>query len=271
MDLKDTLKTLMELGVSTGEVRTVGNIPFVVAPKDWDVKSLENHVFNAHREHPERKVATVQVRTPESFVEYWKLFSDQDSQAFASDVDCRVIGILDYHHAGSEMAARWTKHQVHLQLEKTDEWKTWLKNDGKQMDQTSFAEFLEDNAPDIINPVAATFVECARELRAKSDMDFKSKFNPVSGAVEFGYTETVQGKMGSGTIEIPENFTIAVPVFLGMRKVQIGARFRFRVNGGKLTLWYQLYRPGYEERSAFEAATASISEQIGKHVFLGKP
>ncbi len=39
------------------------------------------------------------------------------------------------------------------------EWDTWQSKDGEKCNQMDFAEFVEDNAPDIVNPDAATILE----------------------------------------------------------------------------------------------------------------
>ena len=272
MELNETIKRLMDIGAGMADVRQAGGVPFIVAPKEFDVKSLEPLIYNEHREFPERKVANVEVRTPGSFISYWTQFFDDGSQAFADDQNSRVMACLDYHFPTAEREARWRKHWVTLQLEKTDEWKTWLGKNGTAMDQEAFAEFLEDNAPDIIDPVSTKLAEYARELKSTTGTEFRSKIDPKSGAIEFTYQESVAGKIGkSGSIDVPERFTIAIPIFLGMSKVTIEARFRFRAPGGKLSLWYQLYRPKYHEREAFQGAIADIEKAIGKHVFIGKP
>lgn len=245
--------------------------PYVIIPEGHQVANLKDLFFNEFREHPQRKTGNVQVQQVASFTEYWGLYADEDSRAFADPATGSVLAILDYHHASSERTARWGKHRVTLALTKTDEWKTWKAQDGKPQTQGDFADFLEDNAPDIIEPNAATFIEAARDLRAKSEVNFQSAQVAKDGSINFAYQEETKGSFGKANMEIPERFTIAIPVFDGMDKVKIQARLRYRINGGKLSMWYSLHRADYHEREAFRLVVNQIEEKTGQHVFIGEP
>ncbi len=48
------------------------------------------------------------------------------------------------------------------------------------------------------------------------------------------------------------------------------ALLRFRVNGGKLVLWYTLIRPEEVMRTAFIAARNVIAEKLGVDVINGQ-
>lgn len=245
--------------------------PAVVVPDGHKVVFLEQAVFNEHRHAPERKTGSLQVQQAASFLEYWSLYADEDSRAFADPATASVLAILDYHHSSAERTARWGKHRVTLTLTKTDEWKAWKAMDGKQQTQADFADFLEDNAPDIVEPTAATFVDAARDLRAKSEVSFTSAHSAKDGSINFAYQEETKGSFGKAQMEIPERFTIALPVFDGMDKVRVQARLRYRINQGKLTMWYSLHRADYHEREAFQLVVNQIQEKTGRHVFIGKP
>lgn len=269
-DTLDKIQALSIEGVGADSVAG-GTHPFVIVPKDYRVETLEKLVFNEYREHPWRKQGNVQVQQVASLLEYWSLYADEDSRAFADPETASVLAILDYHHSSAERTARWRQHRCTLTLHKTSEWQTWKGEDGKQQTQADFADFLEDNAPDIIEPNAATFVEAARDLRAKSEVTFQSAQVAKDGSINFAYQEETKGSFGKANMEIPERFTIAVPVYDGMDKVRIQARLRYRINGGKLTMWYSLHRADYHEREAFQLVVNQIQEKTGRHVFIGKP
>ena len=66
------------------------------------------------------------------------------------------------------------------------------------------------------------------------------------GNVRLDYTADVSGSTGrSGEIVVPEMIKIGIPVHdgLGAPKYAFDARFRYRLNGGALTIWYELVRP----------------------------
>ena len=125
-------------------------------------------------ERPHRIKQTIAVRDCKSFLDYWKLYSDSDSRAFADRDKSLISAVLDYHQTGEPQSPRWGSHRLMLTLRFTEEWKTWTGKNGVKMTQAEFAEFLEDNALDIIEPSSATMVECASTLQYR-------RFHPRDG------------------------------------------------------------------------------------------
>jgi uncharacterized protein YfdQ (DUF2303 family) len=269
-----TLKEAVRLGQLIGEPKTatVNGIPFAVIPADAKVEDLTKFLYNQYGERPHRKVATVKVLDAASFIEYWTQFADDNSRAFADETKSTVLGVLDYH-AAREGAPRWGDHRVQLMLRHSEEWKTWTGHNGqpRKMTQMEFAEFIEDNTPDIVNPRAADMLEMARTLQAKADVDFSSAIRTNNGQVQLKYTENVKGTYGAGNVEIPEEFTISIPVYVGSPRVTIRARLRYRLNSGKIAIWYDLLRADAVERDAFMATLEEIRTGIGVTVINGSP
>ena len=285
-DLKQVVDKLLATGAAQGIVKVdTGGVPAALVPAGYNLVSLESHIYNAHRDFPERKSGDVIVDESSSFLAYWGLFHSEDSQVFADQDDNKLLAVLDYHGVG-EKQPQWKTHRCTLQLKTTDEWDEWTAENRKPKGQGDFAEFLEDHIPDIVpmeiaptkagsGPAVkidgAGFVELARDLKAKADVSFDSKVVQESGSVRFGYTETVQGGMGAkGEVSIPDRFRISIPVYLGSAKVSIEVRLRYRINSGKLTMWYDLYRSAYVQRKAFEEVIATVEQGIGKKVFIGR-
>lgn len=217
---------------------------------------------------PHRVKQSVVVRECKSFLDYWNLYSDIESRAFADRDKNQVVAVLDYHQTGDPNLARWGSHRLTLTLRFTEEWKTWTGKNGVKMTQAEFAEFLEDNALDIVEPSSATMVECASTLQAKNDVEFEQATNLQTGQVQMRYKEDIRGSWSNGNIEIPKRFSILVPVYDGQEAVRVDARIRFRLSGSKLTFWYQLHYKERLERAAF----AAIVEQVaagGVSVFNG--
>ncbi|MEA3413160.1 MAG: DUF2303 family protein [Pseudomonadota bacterium] len=70
------------------------------------------------------------------------------------------------------------------------------------------------------------------------------------------YVEEVKGSAGAkGDITIPEVFSLGIRPFKGMVPCELKARFRYRINGGQLSMLYKLHRPG-------KIADADIVEEI---------
>lgn len=266
-----TIAELLKLGRASTEVRTAGNTPFVVIPKDHEVVGLERFVDNARCEHPLRKRSVVKVLDTLSFCQYYTLFADTNSRVFADETSSKILAILDYHGAGSEGAPRWGEHRIDLTLRHSEEWETWNSKDGEKFAQAEFAEFLEDNTPDIQVPAAAFMLDVARSLSAKSSVEFSSAIRLSDGSVQFKYSEQVQGSCGGGNIEVPEQFQIAIPIYIGCERVAVVARLRYRITGGRLTFWYNLLRPVDIKRAGFIAVRTAIADTLNINIVNGSP
>jgi uncharacterized protein YfdQ (DUF2303 family) len=86
------------------------------------------------------------------------------------------------------------------------------------------------------------------------------------------YQEEVKGSVETkgGTMKVPDCFTLKLPVFLGGVVYQVDARLRYRINDGKLLIWYDLHRPHKVVEAATAAVTASIRKGIGEDpMYLG--
>ena len=107
-----------------------------------------------------------------------------------------------------------------------DRWKTWASKSEKQFTQSDFAEFIEGNNADILEPSGADMLEVARDLKASNGCNFESKVTPKNGQIQMRYTEQIDGKVGTGGLEVPEFFKLSIPVFYGEEPITISARLR---------------------------------------------
>jgi uncharacterized protein YfdQ (DUF2303 family) len=247
-----------------------GEFPFTILPNGYSIHSLEKFVFNEHNDAPERKNGNVAVLDVASFCEYYTLFSDENSRVFADETQGSFLAILDYHGA-RDGGPRWGKHRMAMSLRASEEWVVWSGKDAEKFNQMDFAEFIEDNAPDIITPNAATMLEVAKDLRAKTDVDFGSAIRTSNGSVQFKYSEQVKGTYGAGNIDVPEQFTISIPVHIGSERVSLTARLRYRLNAGKLVFWYNLLRASAVQREAFFIAHRTIADMLNITLINGNP
>jgi uncharacterized protein YfdQ (DUF2303 family) len=240
-----------------------GNVPYVLVPDGCEAKPMPELVYNEHSLHPERIKQSVTVLDPESFINYYALFSDVNSRVFADETTLKVLAILDYHAAGDGNAPRWGSHKLTLALRHSAQWLTWLNQNNKQMTQQQFAEFLEQNAVDITDPNGATLREIAEDLEATVDVDFASAQRQAGGKVNFKYTETTKTTVSGGNvITVPDNFSLAVPVFIGGPPVSMGAFLRYRIKDQKLVFFYTLFRPEEVVRTAFAGARQAVADGI---------
>lgn len=265
------IKEIVHLGRQAGEIHTTPNgLPYAVIPVDAQIVDMTKYVHNDYAERPHRKKGTVTALDAASFIAYYQLFADEHSRVFADETRACVLAVLDYHGIGDN-APRWGQHRINLTLRQSEEWKRWYGADGKKLTQVDFAEFIEDNAPDIVTPSAATMLEVARDLTAKTDADFGSAIRLNNGSVQFKYSEQIKASFGGGQLEIPEQFLIAIPVHVGGERVKVTARLRYRLNSGKLTFWYDLLRADVVLREAFLAVQKQIADGLAITIINGSP
>lgn len=268
-----TIAEIAKLARQAGQSIDIGGVPYAVIPTDCKIEDLSRFRFNDYAATPHRKKVSVNVMDAASFIEYYQQFSDENSRVFADETQSIVKAVLDYHGAHSEGSPRWCQHILILKLRPAPEWTVWTEKNGqaRKMTQMDFAEFIEDNAPDIVEPNAATMLEMARTLQAKTDVDFSSAIRMSNGQIQCTYNEQVKGTYGSGKVDIPEQFKISIPVYVGGERTPIIARLRYRLQNGKLSIWYDLLRHSEVERKAFTAQIAAIKDTLKIAVINGMP
>ncbi len=264
------LAKCIDIGVAMCTAQTEEKIHYLTIPEGHELQSLKDlqYPFGVP---PERIIATVQLRDAASFCRYYSLFADERSRIFAEPDKQSFAAILDYHGvgAGDVRKPEFLSHKALFQMVLDERWKTWAAKSEKQFNQVDFAEFIEDQATDILDPPGAAVLEVARDLKASISGSFESKVVPKNGSVALRYSETVNGKVGSGSIDVPEFFTLSIPVFYGEEPVTVSARLRYRIAGGQLTFTYKLYRTAWLVDQAFQRAAASISDTLKCDVLMG--
>ena len=259
---------LTRKGIGVQDVE-MGTHSFIVIPNDCKVESLERFTFNEHQERPERVRQSITVLDPESFIAYYALFSDTQSRVFANEPASTVVGILDYHAAGEGNAPRWGHHKLTLKMEFSEAWKQWTGLNNNVMTQMKFAEFLEQNAVDISDPTPSRIIEVARDLDGTTEVQFGGGTRTQSGNVSFKYTATTKTSVGGAQIEVPERFTLFIPIHVGGPRMEIDALLRYRLKEGALTFFYTLVRSEEAQRTAFISARQLIADKLGITIING--
>jgi uncharacterized protein YfdQ (DUF2303 family) len=246
----------------------VGNIYLVTRRDGHSVIDLTG---DEYRELPKRKVGNVVMRDVPSFAAYWAKHADLDvSEVYANREGLAVTAVLD---ANGPEDAGWGHHRLVLKLVHSEAYKAWQALDGRLLDQEAFAEFLDDNRADVVEPSAAELLEIAQTIQGTSKVDWQAGHRLVDGQRRIGYTETNSATAGTkGELAIPAVITIGVPIFDGAAaRHAITARFRHRITGGKLQLMYKLDRPADVVTAAFDAVVADVADQCAATVMRGTP
>jgi uncharacterized protein YfdQ (DUF2303 family) len=259
------LDAVLNAGSALGDAKAVphGVIPYAVIPEGATVEELERLMPS-----PARARATVTAKSAETFSAYVNRFKEPATAVFADQEKFTLVGIIDYHALGEP---GWREHRVSYGAPRSLEWQTWRTNSGKRMGQADFAQFIEDNVVDIRDPDGAAVLEVSRNLQAKKAVDFSSSLRLSDGAQQFSYSETVDGSTVKGTIKVPEEFTLGIPVFFGGIMYEVRARLRYRIESGKLQLWYDLYRPEHIEKDAFAEVCSAIGTATAIEIWEGVP
>jgi len=236
------------------------------AGEHWE----EHDTSDPHPEHPRRARGTVQVHDAASFITaintrtsdpaLVNVYADEEKQALVAVLNddlATVPGHRDY--------------RVSLALRPTPEWSAWKGGQGLG-EQQRFAERIEDGEPEITDPSPAVMLEIAQTFHASVGVEFRSATRLNDGNQQFTYVEDTKASAGAkpGAVTIPATFELAVKPFVGSERFAVTARLRYRINGGKLQIGYQLVRPEDVERAAFADVVAATEAGLAC-TFLAGP
>jgi len=266
------LKTPIEIASNTDAA-----IRRVALPPGW---KLEEHDDERNLAAPLRKTALVRVRDSESFVEYVKRhgsLTDCTIWCAANYVEGKVAFQAIINDNGADPgAAHWRDHKAFFTPEFSEEWRRWTSQNKKQMTQTDFASFLEDNLKDVASvdgsglPSGSAMLEMAIAFEATQDMRFKSAIRLQNGGVNLSFVQDDDAQTLQ-KMAVFERFAIGIPVFWNGDPYQVDARLRYRVRDGKLVFWFELVRTDKILEAAAQTVISVIREKTGNPFFFGDP
>lgn len=221
--------------------------------------------------NPRRATGASQVLNVEGMVALWTKNASAASEMFANPEDLVISAVFNADEGAGGLAGH-RDHRALLTLRTTAAWEAWMGVNGQLLDQTVFAEFLEDRIVDVQEPSGATMLELAQTFEQTSRVDFKSAVAPTSGVRQLVYEETATAKAGhAGQIEIPTTFVVALQPFEASAAYRVTARFRYRITNGVLKIGFRLDRPEDVLREAFNDVAESVSQGCDTVVLLGSP
>lgn len=219
---------------------------------------------------PDRVRTRVTMNSVASFVAYLNEFKTPDTRVFANTLAAPYlfVAVIDYHK--KDGTAQWGSHVVVLSLTPTDEFKKWEGKDGDVFDQVNFAQFIEENVNDIVAPDGATMLELALTLEASQGMQFKGRVNLNNGDIGLLCDVNTDMKAGKdGTLAIPKEILIRIPIFRGVAPIDLKARFRTTVRPPTVGLSYQLIRLNAAVDKVIEATYDMITHEAAVPVYAG--
>lgn len=223
--------------------------------------------IEARKENPDRKKGIYAVSDVDAFLQYLEKHGEDHTELWANDKKGTIRAVINAHTDRDDIWPGWEDHVVTLRLPFSKDWLEWVNHDGQQMSQAAFAEFIEDHLPNFVTPSGADMLELAQTFQATSTVDFESSQRLKSGETTLAYVETTNAKAGTkGALTIPDTFELALQVHERGPVYRVQARFRYRINGGNLTLAYRLSRIDDVRRHAFDEVSAVVRE-TGRQVW----
>lgn len=243
----------------------LGNVYVLSTPQGVQKIDLTG---DEYRDKPRRTRRHVTVDDLASFEHYWDAHHDNRSEVYADPKTATITAILDAPTPGQP---DWEAHQLILALTHTDAWLAWTAQHNQYVLQRQFAEHVEDRLRDFVTPDGATMLEVAQTLHTTTTASFRSGYRLVDGQRQFAYTEQIEGRAGTtGTLEIPERFTIGVEVFKGDGNAEaITGRLRYRVDGDRLVLGYALEDIEDVRDRAFRLYVDALAGQLAVPIISG--
>lgn len=266
-----------------------GDATFIVLPQGKTLKDITPEL-EKYLPAPRRMRGTTSLTTAAAFLKFLERFSKPtETVVFADPTRSapKLTAIFDYHKV--DHTPQFGVHRAEYAPKLSDPWNTWVGNDDTEMPQGDFAEFIEENLPDIIVPhlddpnlktfaslVDGTFaepsqlLELSRGMQVNVNAQVRGAVTLANGAIQVQYAEVHADGEGQ-PLKVPNLFQIAVPVFEGGAAYVMGARLRYRVADRRVLWRYLLVRPDIVFKAAFDEVVQQVEQEANVPVFHGAP
>lgn len=253
LDTTDRAQTIIAGTTDHGEALTISQ---TVRRSMDGSETVERRTNEYTLAAPFRPRGTTNVRSVDSLIKIADMFAEEQPgrQVAFNYLDQRSITVIHNYLGG------WGDHRAVYVTEPTPEWAAWQELDGRMMNQTTFAELLQDLRHTIVEPDAADIVQIARTFTATKKAHFESGVRLESGDVQFSFAEETQAKAGprGGTVEIPETITLNLPLFRdSFTTSKVTLEFRYDASPDGLKLGYRIER----KAALIETAWAELVDQ----------
>ncbi len=273
---------MSEIVTNPSEVREIERIAReAIEPKPFKAEGYKDMIalpenltlydLDDFRDLPERIKRTVECTDITTLNRYWDKFADQYAELYADLDRLQICARLDEHRVfpsqvtdeATSVSPQWGDHKAVYNCPKSKEWIEWEMNDGNQMTQDEFGIFLEDRAQEVVKPDAPDLIALAAHFVVKQDVVYSKAVRLQDGNVALTYNETNEA---GGSIEVPKELVIGVAPFHNGVKYEVRARFRYRLTGGSLKMWYELIEPHRFIEDAFNGVVAEVEAHTERPV-----
>ena len=256
------------LMAATLEPRNIGAAHFMVLPPGYQQADITAAVEKANSWR-NRKSGSVTLASVDSLVQYLKDQAGKDSAYVYADLTDRTItAVLNDQR---DECPGWRDHRATYKAEHTPEWLLWVSKNKQKMDQTAFAEFVEDNITDLNGEEAALLLNVATTIAAKTDINFSSAKRLDNGQNQLVYNEVINTTAGAnGELKVPNKFKLGIRIFKNGDPYAVTARLKYRLGNGAVNFFYELERPERSVDDAFNSYVEKVRADSGYTVLLGK-
>ena len=249
MEIEKLARELAQERIATLDVN---GIPVAVIPEGYQVHDLERFCDGPVR--IKRKLTTA---FSDSFVRYVSIFQKTDTRMYGS-LSGKLSAVIDDHDASGDAA--WNDHIIDLVLRHSDEFRIWsaLANNAP-CSQTAFLDVLRDRRGDVVSMQGADLLSLIQNFRATKNASFRSMRNIDNGDVAFEYSQETRG---AGTLQVPEEIKLMIPIFEGEPPEDVVLRLRFEIEEGVLKFFITIAQRELLVKNAVKAAFDRVEKSL---------
>jgi uncharacterized protein YfdQ (DUF2303 family) len=206
----------------------------------------------------------------DSFTAYVDRYRSDATRIFAlpgylSKDGAFVRAIIDYHKPGEP---DYGAHSITYTPRYSEAWGKWTK--APAMLQAAFAEWIEENRVDIVDPTSAELLDIVTKFKATKKSDYDSVVYQPNGDVTIAWSERTESSGGKG-VQVPQMLNLGIPVYVRGTVYKVAVFLRYRLADGKLTFALKVDRADQIEQDAFDGVLATVREKLAIDVYLGSP
>ena len=221
---------------------------------------------------PVNPAGSMIVHTMESFAKAVLDHKDQRTQIFADTESGKISCCFDFLEAGGgpdadtedDRARGWGQLTAEINFRESRKLKEWRRC-LEWMNQTEFANFLEDHLEDVVTPSGQDLLSITTDLEASSSGGFKGRVNLDNGSVALHYQNEVET-----SVEIPRSLTLGIPLFEHGDRYKLGARLRFQITGGSVKFRLLFTNVEDAKEQEFERIVQEIEAKTDGTIYRGK-
>lgn len=280
----DVLKSVNNALNARAAFSQFGNTNFVIVPEGYQLQNVSK-VIEQNLPAPHRRKGVVNFQDCQSFIDYINshkvfdigtIYADSNNLSFTcilNDHGPTHVKYKESDDAESIMAPTecettpgWQDFVAKFSPEKTKEFLKWVLNNNKDLTQTEFAEFIEDNLADLQE--GGSLLDMATTIQANTGIHFSSARRLQDGQTQLTYNESIDAKAGSdGNLKIPKTFVIGLRIFKNGSGYKLTARLKYRLYSGTIKFRYEIERVEVAVEDAFNDYITQLEAQANYPVY----